>query len=162
MFRIPWYAILLMTIPQIFLAVKLGMRLFNLEINKQKCLWIAFIGGYALYYLRILDITPGIHTVLTALVVTLLVTVLNKTNIGYAFVSVLLGFLILGVIEGAWLPFLLRLTSSSISDLALHPWLNIFGFYPILSVATIIYFLAKYKKFVLFDLQRLGPTHEKE
>lgn len=162
MFHIPWYSILLMTIPQIFLIIKVGMRLFNLKINNRSCLLISILAGCTVYFLRNVPITPGIHTVVTALIITLLVVAFDKINIGSALVSILLGFIIFGVIEGAWLPVFLKITLSSINDLELHPWLNIIGFYPILAVTIIIDVIIKSKNIILFDLQRLGPTNEKE
>lgn len=162
MFKIPWYTVLLLSIPQAFILIKLGMRLFNLDIKNKICFYIAVLEGCALYFLRQASITPGLHTIIGVLLMGLLVALLNKTNIGSALVAVLLGAIILGVIEGAWLPILLKITSSTLKDLEIHPWLNIIGYYPILAVAVIIYVIVESKKFVLFDLKRLGQINEKE
>lgn len=162
MFKIPWYSILLITIPQIFFVIKLGMRLFNLEIENRNCLLISIIAGCVVYILRTMPIIPGIHTVVSALVIILLVTTINHTNIVYALVCILLGLMIFGAIEGAWLPLFLAITSSSLIDLKIHPWLNIIGFYPILTTAIAIYYIAKQKKLILFDLKRLGQADEKK
>lgn len=162
MFYIPWYSILFLTIPQLFITIKLGMKLFNLEINNMICLFISALVGCAVYFLRETSITPGLHTIIGVLMMSLLAALLSKTNIGSALVSILLGAVILGIIEGAWLPILLKITSSTLKDLEIHPWLNIVGYYPILAAAIIIYFIVKYQNFILFDLKRLGQTDEKE
>lgn len=152
MFPIPWYAILLISIPQTILVVKIGFELFGIKIGFKTAILVALITGIITYFLRQSHILPGVHTLALILTVTLLVSILARINIGYSLVASLLGFMILGVIEGLWLPFFLSLTSHTIESLVLYPWLNIIGFQPITVIAILIYLMIIKNNLVIFTL----------
>lgn len=156
MFALPWYSIILISIPQTILIIKLGFELFNLQVNFWRCLTIALLVGVITYFLRRSLIIPGIHTIAIIIIIAIFVTVLNKGNILHNLASVLLGSMIMGVIEGVWCPLFLSLTSYSIGDLALYPWLNIAGFMPILLMTSLIYILVRKYKFVIYNLGSKG------
>jgi len=78
--------------------------------------------------------------------------VLSRIDWGRSFVAVLLGIMIVGVVENAFLPFFLHITSSNVADLATKPWLNIVGFSIEFIVVIMIYLWSQKHRFFIFDL----------
>ena len=156
MFSLPWYSIILISIPQTILIIKLGFELLHLQVDFRRCLAIALLVGVITYFLRRSSITPGIHTILIIIIITIFVTVINKANILHNLASIILGSMIMGVIEGVWCPLFLSLTFHSVEDLALYPWLNIAGFMPVLLATFIIYMLIRKYNFVIYNLGKKG------
>lgn len=162
MFPLPWYAALLIAVPQMFLIIKIGFGLFNMDINQPQVWLTACISAFMTYLIRMSPIIPGLHTVIIALLTTVVIVFVTKKNFWHSLVAILLGVMILGVLEGVWLPILLAITHSDIVDLILHPWLNILGFMPIIAVAGLLYWFIWRNHFVLFDLEKLESFHEEQ
>jgi len=156
MFALPWYSIFLISIPQTFLIIHLGFQLFNLRMDFRRCLLIALLVGIVTYFLRRAPILAGIHTVLLIIVIAAFITLINKGNALYNLASVMLGTMIMGVIEGVWCPLFLRLTSHSVKDLALNPWLDIACFIPILGATFIIDIVIRKHSFIIYNLGQKG------
>ena len=156
MFALPWYSILLISIPQTIFSLLIGFQLFNLRLDFRKCLIVAIGVGIVTYFLRGTLVIPGIHTVLIILLMVISITLINRGNILYNFLAVMLGSMILGVIEGVWCPLFLSLTSLSIRDLAIYPWLNIACFIPVLLLAVMIYILIRRHDFYIYNLDQKG------
>lgn len=152
MFPIPWYAILLISIPQTVLVIKLGFELFGIKVGFKAALLVALMAGLATFFLRQSHIIPGLHTVMLIIIVATLVTSFMHVHIWHSLVASLLGFMILGVIEGLWLPVLLSLTSNTVQDLILNPWLNIIGFQPVTLIALCFYIIVIKRKLTIFKL----------
>ncbi|MBA1335192.1 MAG: hypothetical protein HPY66_0814 [Firmicutes bacterium] len=45
MYPIPWYVALLETVPETFLVIKLGFRLFEMDVDTRKALIISLMNG---------------------------------------------------------------------------------------------------------------------
>lgn len=158
MFALPWYSILLISIPQTIVSILIGFQLFNLRLDFKKCLVVAIVVGIVTYFLRGTLVIPGIHTVLIILVMVISITLINRGGILYNFLAVMLGSMILGVIEGVWCPLFLSLVSHSIRDLALNPWLNIACFIPVLLLVAAIYILIRRHDFYIYNLNQKGAS----
>jgi len=85
---------------------------------------------------------------------TLLAAILTGIYLWYCFISILTGALILGVLEGALLPVLLKITAATTESLALKPWLNALYFLPSGIFMMFFYLLAKNRNYVIFDLDK--------
>ncbi len=151
-YPVPWYAIILITIPQTILIIILGCGLFNLKINLRQCLLMSLIIGLAAYVLRRLPMMFGVHTVILVLVLTVLLVVISKLDWGRSFVSVLLGVMIIGVVENAFLIIFLQLTGIRIDDLAARPWLNIGAFWTQFILVLLIYAWTYKHRLIIFNL----------
>lgn len=149
---LPWYIVLLISVPQTFLIVKLGFQLFNLRLSFSRALLLSLIGSVLVIFARELPLPFGFHTVILIVSSALLTTVINRTNLWYSFIAIIAGTLILGVLEGVLLPVLLKITSTTTDNLVLRPWLNLLYFLPLGSIAVFFYALAKKRNFVIFDL----------
>lgn len=152
MFPIPWYSIILVSIPQTILAVKLGFEMFGFQVKIKNYLLISALAGIITYFLRQCSFFPGIHSIILIITVAFLVTALEKIYIWHSIASSLLGYMVLGVIEGVCLPTFLYLTTSTIVDLIANPWLNILSFLPILLTALVLYVFVRNEKFVVYNL----------
>ncbi len=156
MFGLPWYSIILISIPQTTLIIELGFNLFNLQMDFKRCLIIALLVGVITYFLRRSPIAAGIHTLLLIIIITAFVTLINNGKVMHNLASIMLGSMIMGGFEGVWCPLFLSLTSHSAQDLSLNPWLNIAGFMPILLITFIIYILIRKHSLILYDLGQKG------
>lgn len=156
MFPIPWYAVLLISIPQTFLIIQIGFLLFNLRIGWKESIIASGFIGLAAYILPRLPLMPGAHTILLIFITTLITSRLGKVQIVYSFIAVICGAMIMGVIENVVMSLVLRLISKTASDLAANAWLNIGVFMPTLLLGTFIFLLVKSNKWVLYDLNTRG------
>ena len=59
MFELPWYSIILISIPQTILIILLGFQLFNLQMDFRRCLIIALLLGVITYALRRSSMVTG-------------------------------------------------------------------------------------------------------
>ncbi|MBO8158955.1 hypothetical protein [Thermosyntropha sp.] len=153
MYPLPWYGILLISVPQTLLVIELGFGLFGLNLDLKKALLVAFIAGFITYFLRQSSVAFGLHTIILIITVAFLVTVIAHTDILHSLAASLLGFMLLGVIEGVCLPLFLKMTSKTVRDLALHPGLNILAFVPVLLIALALFILIRRNNFVIYDLE---------
>ncbi|WP_190258517.1 hypothetical protein [Pelotomaculum schinkii] len=150
---LPWYIVLLLSIPQTFLIIKIGFRLFNLPVSCSKALLLSLAVGVVSIFARGLPLPFGVHTIILAVSSTLLATVVTGTNLWHCFISILTGSLILGVLEGVLVPVLLKITAATTDSLASEPWLNVLYFLPSGTIMAVVYLLAKKRNYALFDLR---------
>jgi hypothetical protein len=150
--QLPWYIVLLLSIPQTFLIVKIGFQLFNLHVSCSKALLLSLAVGVVAIFARGLPLPFGVHTIILVVSSTLLATVVTRTNLWHCFISILTGSLILGVLEGALLPVFLKITAATTDSLTLEPWLNVLYFLPSGIIMAVVYLLAKKRNYVIFNL----------
>ena len=149
---LPWYIVLLISIPQTFLIVITGFQLFNLHLSSSRTVLLSLIIGVLAIFARELSLPFGVHTIILIVSSTLLAAIITGTNLWHCFLSIVAGALILGVLEGVLLPILLKITAASTDSLGMKPWLNILYFLPSGIIMVVLYLLAKKRNYVLFDL----------
>ena len=149
---LPWYIVLLVSLPQTFLILKLGFRLFNLEIDFNQALLLSSTTAFLSIFIRKLPLVFGYHSFIMMLTLALLTKVVLKIRLWHGLVSVLAGVLILGVLESTLLTFLQSVTSTNAEYLIINPWLNLVYTLPVLLVMYTLYWLAKRYDLVIFDL----------
>lgn len=149
---LPWYIVLLVSLPQTFLILKLGFRLFNREIDFKQALLLSTATAFLSVFIRKLPLVFGYHSFIMMLTLALLTKVVLKIRLWHGLVSVLVGVLILGVLESTLLTFLQSVTSTNAEYLIINPWLNIVYTLPVLLVMYTLYWLAKRYDLVIFDL----------
>ena len=149
---LPWYIVLIVSLPETFLIIKLGFRLFNLEIDFNQALFLSSATAFLSIFIRKLPLVYGYHTLIMMLALALLTKAILKIRLWHGIVSILVGVLILGVLESTLLPLLLSLTSTNTKSLIINPWLNVVYTLPLLLVMYTLYWLAKRYNLVIFDL----------
>lgn len=81
MFPIPWYAIILITIPQAFLVIDIGSRLFNVQIKWQDILAASLIIGIPEYFYRKYFAFPGLNTIALLLTMIAVLYLISRIKI---------------------------------------------------------------------------------
>lgn len=149
---LPWYIVLLVSLPETFLIIKLGFSLFNLKIYFNQALFLSAVTALLSVFIRKLPLVFGLHTLLMMVALVLLTRAFLKIRLWHCAVSILAGVLILGVLESTMLPLLQNLTFTDTESLTIRPWLNVVYTLPTLLVMCILYWLARRFKIVIFDL----------
>lgn len=149
---LPWYIVILTSIPQTFLIVKIGFQLFNLQLSHSRALMLSLIVSVFAIFARKLPFPFGVHTIALIAFSTFITTIVTRTNMWHCFISILSGTLILGVLEGVLLPIFLQITEATTEILVSNPWLNILYFLPTGIIMLVFYLLAKKRNYVIFDL----------
>ena len=162
LYPIPWFVALLVTVPETFLVVKLGFKLFGTDVDTKKALLISLLNGIFSYFVRRMPLVFGLHTILIILFLTLLAKALLKHSPGHCFASVAVGGLILGVLQSTVLYFLLFITSRTVDDLASKPWLNILYFIPIAIIMILLYRWVSKNNFLLCHSKNNTGTGKNE
>lgn len=151
--HIPWYIAVCLSLPETFLIIKVGLNLFNEDISiKDNLLISSIVAGFS-YMIRIYLNVYGLHTIVTAALIIILVNFIMRKALVHSVICVFTGLLIMGVSQSVTVPFLLILLRKSITDLNFYPWLNIFLFLPSASIVSGAIILMKKKKIYLLDLK---------
>ncbi|CFY10894.1 Uncharacterized [Syntrophomonas zehnderi OL-4] len=151
MFAIPWYTVILESIPQMFLIIKIGFELFNIKIDLGKTIAISTLIAFCTYFIRQAPLF-GLHTLVLVLLLALFATFFYKINWWYSLVSSLTGTMIMGLIEKVWLDVIFEITSTSVDDLSAYTWFNMIIFALILIMASLLYVIIKRFHFTIYDL----------
>ncbi|WP_449240399.1 hypothetical protein [Desulfoscipio gibsoniae] len=149
---LPWYIVLIISVPQTFLIAKTGFQLFNLHLSCSRALMLSLIVGVAAVSARELPLPFGFHTIILIIFSVFLAVVITGHNLWHCFIPIATGTLILGMLEGTLLPIFLKITANTTDSLALNPWLNILYFLPLGIIMGSFYFLTKKFNYVIFDL----------
>ena len=129
-----------------------GFQLFNLPINTSKALLTAIIVGAATFYVRDLPLLYGVHTIILVVLTTLTAAIFTGNKIWQCCIAVTTGALFLGVLESVLMPVIFWVSSTSLENLVVNPWLNIVYSLPAVVIAFIVYIFSKRHCFMLFDL----------
>jgi len=153
MYPIPWYAIILISIPQTFLIISIGARLFNISIPIQRRVALSVIIGVICYATRHLTI-PGLNTIALLISTAVLLSLISRLTLWKAFLTIALGLVVLLIIENLCNSIVFNFFHLNYDILATHPWLNIFSWWPTLVLATLVYWLIYRKNWVLYNLSQ--------
>ena len=64
LYSIPWYVVLFQSIPEMFLLIILGFKLFNIDVNFKKTLLVSLLISIIVYIVRKFASVYGFHTVI--------------------------------------------------------------------------------------------------
>ncbi len=67
LYPIPWFVALLVTVPETFLVVKLGFKLFGTDVDTKKALLISLLNGIFSYFVRRMPLMYSAYTILIIL-----------------------------------------------------------------------------------------------
>lgn len=153
MYPIPWYAVILIGLPNTFLVISIGARLFNINISIQHRVIISVVIGIILYFTRYLTI-PGLNSIALIVSTAILVSIFSHLSLWKSFLTIGLGFVVLAMIETLCNSIVFSLFHLNFDILAVHPWLNILSFLPTLAVAALLYWLICWNNWVLYNLSQ--------
>ncbi|MTI65461.1 MAG: hypothetical protein FH753_02560 [Firmicutes bacterium] len=153
LYPIPWYIALIQTIPETFLIIQIGFRLFNIDIKIKENIYISFIVAIAAYFIRKYIEIFGLHTIIQILLIIILVCILTKLNFFISSIGIFMGTLLTGIIQNITIPLLLDILSFTTNDLAIKPWLNVLFYLPTGIITLIIYIILRRVRFYIIDLK---------
>lgn len=148
---IPWFIVALVSIPEAFLCLFIGFRLFGIKTDVRKMLIAASLNGILAYYLRWLPLAFGIHTAIIVVFLTIISRALISEKFLYLFISVTSGTIITGIIQVITLPLIISVFAIDISDIANNPWLNFILFIPVALIMIVLSAVIAKKNYVLYD-----------
>lgn len=143
MFPIPWYVVLLVSIPETYLVVILGFSIFNLKISYKKALLVAVVSSLVCYLIRQFNTINGIQTFIGVTIIIILCSSLTQINLWKVTAAILTSFSFAGVIISLYAPIYFTLTSTTVQNLTINPWLNIYFFFPEAFFMIALYIVTK-------------------
>ncbi len=149
---IPWYIALVESVPEAFLCLLLGFKVYNVQVSAKNLFIISLFNAVFTYFLRELPILYGLHTVIILIVLTVLTTVIYRVPLLKSFICVLTGILILGIIQFLTLPMLFNIFGVDLSITEVNPWWNFILFIPSGVIMLLMYVINKKFNLVLYDL----------
>ena len=151
-FSIPWYVSLFVSIPETFLCLLLGFKLFNIKVSVKGIFILSLFSAALAYVLRLLPIPFGLHTFILLITLIGLAVILAKLKVTHAILGVLTGILLVGILQGITIPVIFNQFSLGIEDLAVNPMLNIYLFLPSGILMVLLNFLINRFNFKLYNL----------
>lgn len=153
LYSIPWYVVLFQSIPEMFLLIILGFKLFNIDVNFKKTLLVSLLISIIVYIVRKFASVYGFHTVIFIFFSLILIRIILKMNIAYSFICIVTSLLVDGLLQSILTPVLLSLFQSASEGLITSPWLNIVLFIPSGLLMFLLYIFINERKIFLFDLK---------
>lgn len=155
LYSITWYVAVLVSFPESFLAMKLGYKLVNIDIENKKLALVSATYAVISFIVRGLPIPYGIHTVILIFSLIILGKVILEKKWIQSLVSVLAGMLIMGVMQSIFIPLTLMFLSKSTDQLFTEPWLGPVVFLPCVLLLVAFYMIIKEKKVFIYDLNEV-------
>lgn len=153
LYSIPWYVVLFQSIPEMFLLIILGFKLFNIDVDLKKALLVSLLISIIVYFVRKFASVYGLHTAILIFCSLILIKIILKMNIAYSFICIVTSLLINGLLQNTITPILLNFFHTTTQDLVKNPWLNIFFYIPNGLIMLYLYLFTIKKKVYLFDLK---------
>lgn len=151
MFPIPWFVVLLVSIPESFLVIILGFSLFNLRISYRKALLVAIAGSLTCYVVRLINTIDGVQTLIWVVIMMIFSYLLSKINLWKVAVATLSGVTIDGVIQSMLLQIGFKLTSQNAASLIANPKLIVMFFIPEAIIMLLAYIFVVKTNFLIFN-----------
>lgn len=149
---LPWYIVILTGVPQTFLSVKTGFQLFNQHINRSRALILSLIVSIIAIFARELPLPYGFHTLIIIVSTAILAAIFTMERLWHCFISIITGVIILGALEVVFVQVFLDGTVAPADFLTLKPWMIVLYSLPEEIIMAVIYFLAKKRNYMIFDL----------
>ena len=153
LFKIPIIVAALQSIPEGFLIVIVGLKLFNIDIKLKEAIGISIIHGVLSYLIRRYVAVYGLHTIFSIIVLIVLVKMIGEIPFFHSIVSILLSFLLTGIFQVVTVPAILQIMNMSFKQLSQDPKLTIIAAIPTFALLGIIYLILNRTGFYLYNLK---------
>ncbi|ABW20007.1 hypothetical protein [Alkaliphilus oremlandii] len=142
--QMPINVVIFGSIPEAALIISLGLILVGIRPPFIKVALIAIIQGVASYYIR-KHVGFGLHVILQAATMSLLVWRIMGVSIKLSTLSIIIGVVISSLIETPLIAIIPRLMGISLMEIMTRDWIRVLIFLPqLLIMATLIYVCLKY------------------
>lgn len=153
MYPIPWYVALLVSVPETFLAMLVGFKLYGIDMPLPAGFAVSVFMGFLAYVVRLFSMPFGLHTVIQLAMMVILMSLVTKVKWCPALISILTGVVITGIFESMLMPFFLMFTHKTINDFVVEPWLNVLSFVPLAVLLVCFYFCMLRFKLVVYQFK---------
>lgn len=153
LYSIPWYVVLFQSIPEMFLLIILGFKLFNIDVSFKKAFSVSCLVSVIVYFTRRNVNVYGLHTVVFIICSLFFIRIILRMNGAYSFICITTSLLVNGLLQNTMIPILFNLFHNTAEDLIKSPWLNALYFIPTALIMFTLYVFIVNKKFYLFDLK---------
>ncbi len=97
--KIPFLALILQGIPEQIAIVTLAFVIAKIPLEGKKIIPIGLVIAFSSYFLRLLPITFGIHTIIIMVLLFILLFKVGKSNINTSLIASLISFLTIIIVE---------------------------------------------------------------
>lgn len=154
-FPLEWYLLFLVSIPQVYITILLGLALFNLSISWRQLLLISIIGGAIAFMVRLIPMIFGLSSVIGVIVLAILMRLIGKIKLSHALCISMASLMTIAVIECCIIPICLHLTNLTFIELEEKQIYLFLFFIPEAIVTLLFYLLTKMFKFQMWDLNEI-------
>lgn len=153
MYSIPWYVALLVSVPETFLIMLVGFKLYDIDVPLKAGLVVSVFMGFVAYAVRLFSMPFGLHTVVQIIMLVVLISLMTKVKWWQTLISILTGVVITGIFESMLMPFFLMFNHKTINDFVVQPWLNVLSFVPLAVLLICFYFCMLRFKLVVYQFK---------
>lgn len=130
LYPIPWYNVLLISIPELFLVITLGFALFDIKISPKQVLLIASLASGLVYLIRLVNTINGVQALLGIIITIVLSFIITRKPFWKISAAIISGSTIAAVLQSIYAPIFFSLTKTTIHSLSTSPRLNLYFFIP--------------------------------
>jgi len=142
--KMPLVAVLLISIPEEIMISALGLMLFGIKPPIGKLVLIGVVQATISYFVRMLPIIFGVHTLLQGLLFTVVIWLVLRVPFRFVLAAMLVSISIYTVIDATFVPMLLDITGIPLEVILNNARLRILFFLPqgvtMLLVVLLVYF----------------------
>lgn len=154
-FPMEWYLLFLVCIPQVYLGLLLGLKVFNLNLNWRRLLIISIIGGLLIYAIRRIPMIFGLPSIFDFLILVFLLSFIGKIKFSQALCSTMAAIMLIAVAECGIVALCFNITGVTFMSLQTHQLLMFWFFVPEALFFLGLYYLVRRTHFTMWDLNKL-------
>ncbi|MBZ4688509.1 MAG: hypothetical protein JG764_2142 [Clostridiales bacterium] len=158
----PLITVLFVSCPEEMMISALGLLLFGIKPNLRKIILIGFIQAVISFFIRLLPVPFGIHTLLQIPLFILVIFLIMRIPFLIAAVCLLVSFTIYVIIDATFAPLILNMTNIPLDQVLADGKLRILFFLPQGLVMLLVVLLVFFFNFKLIDLSTLIMSREDE
>ncbi|AWK52350.1 hypothetical protein DIC82_15690 [Clostridium beijerinckii] len=146
MLRLTVFEFVARIIPEAFVLIFAMVVLSNTKFNAKRYIISSLLFGTYVYSVRMLPINYGVHTILDIVIMMIIMSSINKTDIILAIKASLITTILLFICEGLNMLLLSLIFKDRLESIMLDPMLKtLYGFPSLIcfTIITIIYYLRK-------------------
>lgn len=152
----PILDVIFVSIPEELLITILGLLLLNVFVKKhlRTLLLVASVQAFISYFIRMLPMPFGIHTLIQLPLFALAITIFLKLPYILSLTSILVSGTIYTVLDATFIPNLLKITRTPLQQVLEHAWLRVLFFLPQAFTMIIFILLIHFTRFKLLDMSK--------
>ncbi|MEQ8173564.1 MAG: hypothetical protein ABRQ26_00725 [Syntrophomonadaceae bacterium] len=146
---LPFYVVMVVGIPETIVVLLLGFQLFNDHISFKHAFIASILASLNNYFIRYVGVAFGVHTLITISTIILVCYLLTKKNVWKIASATMSGLVVMLAIQVS--EFLIIKVLAIETTISNQPWLNILIMLPEVIIMGIIFYVARKRKFALFN-----------